>query len=638
MTKLVNPLIYPFTALVGQDDMRLGLLLNAINPAVGGLLIRGEKGCAKSTAVRGLAALLPEIKLCELPLNVTEDRVAGGIDFAASLASGKAVFQPGLLAAAHGGMLYVDEVNLLDDHIVDLILAVAASRCNVVEREGISYRHPAEFILVGTMNPEEGELRPQFLDRFGLCVEVKGCTELEPRLELLLRREAFDRDPAGFMARYETDNQRLRGQILESRKRLPGLVLDSALRGFIAELCAGAGVAGHRADLVLEQATLALAALENRAPSTVHVRRLAPLVLAHRRRELTEPEQRPGDGQQPGQERQPDDRSGSQSRPPPPPPETGAADRAEQEAFGQAQVPSDRHERTGSDGEEQKPSGPAGEQVFSIDPPFRVRPIATERDRVVRRGSGRRSRTRVAQKQGRASRSALRGVTGDIALAATIRAAAPWQRQRQGGLAIRLEPADFRYRVREKRIGNLLVFVVDGSGSMGARGRMAATKGAILSLLLDAYQKRDRVTMISFRRDRAEVLLPITSSVELAGRLLADMAVGGRTPLAAGLMKGFEIVRNYLAREPDGRPIVILITDGRANKALEADRPVEEAMRIASAMGRDNRVKYLVIDTEDTGVVTFGLARRLATALVADYFKIRDLQAQTLVQLIRNTQ
>ena len=630
---------YPFAALVGQEEMRLGLMLCVINPAVGGLLIRGEKGTAKSTAVRGLAALLPGMVLRELPLNATEDRVAGGIDFAASVRSGRAVFQPGLLAAAHRGILYVDEVNLLDDHIVDLVLDAAATGCNVVEREGISFRHRAEFVLIGTMNPEEGELRPQLLDRFGLCVEVRACADPGQRVELLVRREAFDRDPAGFHDRFGPASERLRQEIVRARDRLATLRLPSALRGFIAEMCQGRGVAGHRADLVMEQATLALAALEGAsAPGPAHVRRVAPLVLAHRSRAPGPPSAQREPGPPETAETEEGGVAAQQEQAQPGPEQENAAgpDGGNRPEGEDAQGPK-LEEDAGTSGERQ-PSGRSRDQVSDIAPPFQVRPIASGRDRVVRRGSGRRSRSRVAQKQGRASRSALRGVEGDIALDATIRAAAPWQRRRTGRLAIRLEAADFRYRVRERRLGNLLVFVVDASGSMGARGRMAAAKGAVLSLLLDAYQKRDKVTMVGFRRRSAEVLLPVTGSVELAGRLLTTMATGGRTPLAAGLVRGYEQVRNYLVREPDGRPIVIIITDGRANVALGTGRPVEEMTRIATAMAGDRRVRYLVIDTEDTGVVSFGLAAKLAAALEGQYFRIRDISARALVDIVREQQ
>ncbi|MBM9538449.1 vWA domain-containing protein, partial [Desulfobulbus alkaliphilus] len=290
---------------------------------------------------------------------------------------------------------------------------------------------------------------------------------------------------------------------------------------------------------------------------------------------------------------------------------------------------------------ENKPHGDHNreEQVFAIGATFKVKPLAAVKDRVVRRGSGRRSRSRISEKKGRYVKNTLRD-NGDIALDATLRAAAPFQRHRahNDGLAVHLTREDIRCRIREKRVGNFLLFVVDASGSMGARGRMAASKGAVMSLLLDAYQKRDRVSLITFRKNEAHVNLPPTTSVDLAGRLLAEMPVGGRTPLSAGLAKSHEQVRNYLLKNPTAQPIVILITDGKCNVALGERRPVEESLHLAAALTRDERSRYIVVDTEEAGLVTFGLARQLAAAMQAQYFKIDDLKAEALVNIVRGQQ
>jgi magnesium chelatase subunit D len=287
------------------------------------------------------------------------------------------------------------------------------------------------------------------------------------------------------------------------------------------------------------------------------------------------------------------------------------------------------------------PPGEDEEKTFDIGVPFKVKPLSTPKDRVFRRGSGRRSRTRVSQKQGRYVKSSMRSENGDIALDATLRAAAPHQVHRKqnggngNGLVVSLTRQDIRGKIREKRIGNFIFFVVDASGSMGARGRMAASKGAVMSLLLDAYQKRDKVAMISFRRNEAAINLPPTTSVDLAGKLLAKMPVGGRTPLSAGLSRTFEQVRNVLLKDPSAKPIAILITDGKSNVSLGQGTPVEEAMAFAAAMGRDERVRYIVVDTEEEGLVTFGLANRLAITLGAEYFKIDDLKAESLVGILK---
>ena len=658
--------VYPFTALVGQETLKASLLLNAVNPGVGGVLIRGEKGTAKSTAVRGLAALLPDIEVApgcafacdpdhpeeacdhcrrsagrpgrlrrkvrvvDLPLNATEDRVAGGIDFSAALKRGRRSLQPGLLAAAHRGLLYVDEVNLLDDHIVDIILDSAASGENIIEREGISFRHPANFILVGTMNPEEGELRPQLLDRFGLCVETSGASHLEERVALMERREAFDGDPLAFTRSVAEENRGTARRIEQGRAHLPSVRMPRQLRSFITELCTENNVAGHRADLVMEQAALALAALEAASEVTVaHISRVAPMVLVHRRRDAQPPPPPPPPDTPEPEENDPPD--------PPPPetdqsPENGEAQKSSEAPVDQTPM---NDPSTGDPGADKPQNGE--DRIFEIGATFKVKHLSAKKDRVVRRGSGRRSRTRISQKQGRYVKSCLNAVHGDIALDATLRAAAPYQKRRRNsnGLSVVLTRQDIRGKIREKRIGNSLLFVVDASGSMGARGRMAASKGAVMSLLLDAYQKRDRVALISFRRNEAVVNLPPTTSVDLAGKLLAEMPVGGRTPLSAGLAKTFDQVRNVLLKDSSARPMVILITDGKSNVALGDRKPLDEALHLAKAMARDERVRHIVVDAEENGLVTFGLAQRLAVTLKAQYFKINDLKAQTLVNIAK---
>lgn len=681
-------LSYPFAALVGQKTLRLALLLVAVNPRIGGVLLRGEKGTAKSTMARGLVSLLPEIAvsrgcpfscnpqeqaLCpycsqksqknmqetepvlqrasfvDLPLNATEDRLAGGIDFPASLQKGRIVFAPGLLARAHRGLLYVDEVNLLDDHLVDLILDVAAGGENRVEREGVSFIHPARFALVGSMNPEEGELRPQLLDRFGLCVDVRGEGEAEERVLLMERREAFDADPQTFVRQYQQENTVLAEQIDRGRRLVAAVQTPVALRRFICELCRENNVAGHRADLVLEQAACALAALEGRSKLRIaDIERLAPLVLLHRRREVQSapppqekqppeppqlPEMRDGEGEQKETQQQ----EGQNKE--------GAGQGENREPAGPAPE-AHEGEPQGEEQEEEPPQAPEQEerqgredQVFAVGAPFAVKTLSARKDRLLRRGSGRRSRSRIAQKKGRYVKSTR--FNNDLALDATLRAAAPHQKSRRKhlqhkeGLALLIQPGDLRGKVREKRIGNLLLFVVDASGSMGARGRMAASKGAIMSLLLDAYRKRDQVAMISFRKNEAMLNLPPTTSIDLAGKLLAEMPVGGRTPLSAALAQCHQELRNYLVKNPGGQPIVILLSDGKANVALGTQKPLEESLALAAALAQHSPATFIVVDTEEPGLVSFGLARSLALAMQARYCKIDDLRAETLVNLVQ---
>jgi magnesium chelatase subunit D len=652
--------VYPFSAVIGQERMKLALLLNAIEPRIGGVLIRGEKGTAKSTAVRGLAALLPEVKVhadcafeCDperpqewgtcckscssphtirrrrtrvvtLPLNATEDMVLGGLDFSATIRKGACVVQPGLLARAHRGILYIDEVNLLDDHLVDIILDAAASGENVVEREGVALRHPTRFSLIGTMNPEESALRPQFLDRFGLCVEVASERDVSVRVSLMERREKFELDPEGFFQQCSDEEAALEQRLLRACSILPSIRLAPGIREYISELTTSCHVAGHRADLVIERAACAHAAFEGRSYVKIDdVLAVAEMALVHRRRETLPPPPPPPESEE--------NNPGDKEPPPPDQPEDAPSD---------PQQPPPHREGEDGSGEESGKSPPVEESqdtVFEVGEVFSVKKIAPPADRQVRRGSGRRARTRTSQKQGRYVRSQVRADGRDLALDATLRAAAPHQLRRRSGsrMAVVIHRQDWREKVREKRIGSFILFLVDASGSMGARGRMAASKGAIMSLLLDAYQKRDRVAMATFRRTEASILLPPTASIELAGKLLAELPVGGRTPLSAGLGKGYELLQRELRREPNLRPLVILITDGKSNVALGDGNPMEEALRVAEYLGRDARVHWVVVDAEEPGIVRFELAARLAQALGGEYFRIDGLRAADLVNVVK---
>jgi magnesium chelatase subunit D len=648
--------VFPFTAIVGQESVKLALLLNAISPAISGVLIRGHKGTAKSTAVRALASLLPDIdviagcpfgcapttpphvcpqgerhvagapvlmrpaRLVELPLGVTEDRVAGTLDIERALKTGEKHFEPGLLAAAHRGVLYIDEVNLLSDHIVDVLLDAAAMGVNYVEREGVSVSHAASFILVGTMNPEEGELRPQLLDRFGLAVDVRADPDVEIRAEVVRRRIAFDQDPDAFRAQWAEAERAEQARLLAARQLLPRVRLDDALLTLIAGICTDFGVDGMRADIVMYRAAVALAAYEGRLDVTeADIRQVARLVLPHRRR------RQPFD--QPDVDEQALDESLERHRPPQ---DHGVPPAASDAPEGQPDTPPEQ-------APEQRAEGPTPQdQQARIGPSFAVNPLeGPVRQALEPRATGKRSRTLGSRTGHYVTSRPPQGRVRDIAIDATLRAAAPnlRRRQREGEGALSIHYTDVREKVRESRTGNLILFVVDASGSMGARDRMIATKGAIMSLLLDAYQKRDQVGMVSFRDREANVLLPPTHSVDLAQHYLADMRTGGRTPLAAGLAKAHDVLIRYRQRERDIHPLLVLLTDGRANASAGAHDPVAEGLAQADNL-RQSGVASLVVDTEQ-GAMRLGLAQRLADALGGVCLRLEELAATTLARAVR---
>lgn len=653
---------FPFTAVVGQQDLQLALLLNAVAPNIGGVLVRGEKGTAKSTAVRALAALLPEVevvagcrfscdpaspdpscpdgphtveaaeardaRMVELPVGASEDRLVGALDIERALAEGVKAFEPGLLAAANRGILYVDEVNLLHDHLVDVLLDAAAMGASYVEREGVSVRHAARFLLVGTMNPEEGELRPQLLDRFGLTVEVAASREPDQRVEVVRRRLAYDDDPAGFAARWADEERAVRQRILAARKLLPKVRLGDGALKQIAATCAAFEVDGMRADIVMARTATALAAWDGRSDVLAEdVRQAALLALPHRRRR--NPFDAPGLDED-KLDQTLEESAGDDDDPDPDGPGGGGQPSPEEGPQGGDTGAQPETGADGADGEPQPAAGGAGEQAPArAAEPFRTKALTVPG--VGAGAAGRRSRART--ERGRTT-GALRprGALTKLHLAATVRAAAPHQRARgRSGPGLVLRRDDLRQAAREGREGNLVLFVVDASGSMAARQRMSAVKGAVLSLLLDAYQRRDKVGLVTFRGTAAEVALPPTSSVDAAAARLESLPTGGRTPLAAGLLKAHDVLRVERLRDPSRRALLVVVTDGRATGGPE---PVALAGRAARLFGAES-VASVVVDCE-SGPVRLGLAGRLAEELGGAAVTLEELRADAIAGLVRD--
>ena len=663
-----QPNAYPFAGIVGMADLKLALLLNAVSPAIGGVLVRGEKGTAKSTMVRGLAALLPPVPvvpgcpyscdpaapdpacpagphgaaapelrpvtLAELPVGATEDRLTGSLDIERVLTAGTTAFQPGLLAAAHRGVLYVDEVNLLHDHLVDLLLDAAALGVNYVEREGVSVRHASRFLLVGTMNPEEGELRPQLLDRFGLTVQVTASQDGAERAEVVRRRLAFEADPAGFITRFSADTATLAAQVAAARDRLPGVDLPDAALRQICAVCGSFGVDGMRADLVTARTAIALAAWHGRDVVTEEdIRIAARLALPHRRRRdpfdapgldeqaldeaLREASSEPDPGPEPSGPRSPEDPDGG----PDGGPDDGPGGPSGPGGLPDSSTPHQTHQtHQPADTPPSAPVPPAA--------PFRARLLTVP-------GVGEGAPGRRSAARGPFGRTVGARLPQDrsfaLHLPATVRAAALRVPGAADAIPLRPTPADLREAVREGREGNLVLFAVDASGSMAARQRMRAVKGAVLSLLLDAYQRRDKVGLVTFRGTGAELTLPPTSSVEAAARRLASLATGGRTPLAAGLARAARVLAAERLRDPRRRALLVVVTDGRATSGTDADLARAAALLTGPGLAGTASV---VVDCE-ASVLRLGLAGRLAVQLGATLLSMDELEAGVARQLSR---
>ncbi|MEV0086006.1 putative cobaltochelatase [Saccharopolyspora sp. NPDC050642] len=656
---------FPFSAVVGHDDLRLALLLNAVHPAIGGVLVRGEKGTAKSTVVRALASLLPPLdvitgcrfgcapqaadpqcpdgphgseaaqrpaQLVELPVGATEDRLIGSLDLERALTEGVRAFQPGLLAAAHRGVLYVDEVNLLHDHLVDLLLDAAAMGRAHVEREGVSVSHAASFLLVGTMNPEEGELRPQLLDRFGLTVHVAASRDVATRTEVVRRRLAFEADPAGFAERWADADAELAERIAAARSRVDSVALPDAELRRISALCASFDVDGMRADLVLARTATAHAAWRGaEAVAEEDVEAAARLALPHRRRR--DPFDEPGideDQLQQALSEAAEHADDGDDEPPEGP-------------DGGGQPPEGPEGPTGPDGgadgseERSDDRAPAERPPAAPAPAFQARLL--EVPGLGDGAPGRRSRSRA--RSGRTTRASTVEGHG-IHLAATLAAAAPHQVARgRSGPGLVLRGDDLRRAIREGREGNLVLFAVDASGSMAARERMSAVSGAVLSLLRDAYQRRDKVGVVTFRGDSAELALPPTSSVDIAAARMRRLRTGGRTPLADGLLRVHRVVQTERMRDPQRRALVVLLTDGKATVPLDSGltgrirtrRAVDDALRSAGLLAEAG-VASVVVDCEN-GPVRLGLAGRLGAALGGPCLRLEELSADNVAGVVR---
>jgi magnesium chelatase subunit D len=652
----------PFTSIVGQEDMKFALILNAVNPRIGGVLIRGDKGTAKSTAVRALADLLESIAVVEdcpfncdpanpeemcdlcfeksetgrikeasrktpvidLPLGATEDRVVGSLNVERAIKEGIKALEPGILAAANRGILYIDEVNLLDDHVADVLLDSAAMGVNIVEREGVSVAHPSKFILVGTMNPEEGEIRPQLLDRFGLQVSVAGIADVDQRMLIAKNAESFDRDPEGFALRFHAMQEELKGKISAAKKILRDVNLHDDLLRTIASACIDLGVKTHRAEIVITRTAKTIAAFEGRREVNQGDVKLAmQLALAHRMRS------RPFEPPTLNKEKMEESLEKHQH----PHQDQKQQKKDEQES----QQPDEQQDRG------QSLAAKPEERVFQVGSPVDVRRInvPSERDRIARRKTrGRRMNTLALRNRGRYLRQRMPRTGKDIAIDATIRAAAPYQKVRFGPNAIKVKGEDIREKERVGKTSAVVLFVVDASGSMGAMQRMEGAKGAVLSMLMDSYQKRDKIGMVAFKGTEAEIILPPCSSVDLALSRLQALPTGGKTPLCAGLSRGLQLLHSELKKDIETKTMMVLISDGRANVGM-GGKIRDELMEI-SAQSRQLGVQTIVIDTEVVESsfmdMRLGYCREIAESAGGKYYPLSSLSPEALYSIVDREQ
>ena len=632
--------VFPFVAICGMEKAKEAILLALVNPYAGGLLLSGEKGTGKSTLMRSARELV-DAPWVEVPISTTEDRLFGSIDAEEAIRSGHKKLLPGLIDEADGGLIYIDDANLLRDDLLSAILNIREAGSYRLERDGLSETRNTKFTVLSVMNPDSGTLSSSSLDRFGLFCQVETSYDNDTRMEIIRRVLAFEKDGIAFRNTWQEETDALKARISKARNTLQNVEVSPAMIQLAAVYTLKAHVAGHRADIYLIEAARAEAALAGRTyVMPKDLEKAAEFVLPHRMRKAEDKEQEQTQEtpqEQPPQEPQENPPSEDREEPSentPPMPENGDTPQTDTED-GEGNQEQNQNQPPMSN-----PKGQSREKVDAANlhinlPPMWIEPA---KDRKPKKGSGKRSLTMTDLMQGRYVRAEIpKTKTSDIAFDATLRAAAPYQKARpSNGCAVVIHKDDLRSKVREKRTGNIFLFVVDASGSMGARERMKTVKGVIFKILLDAYQKRDRVGMIAFRKKQAEVLLPVTRSVDFAQKKLASMPTGGKTPLASGLLKAEDVLDMLYCQDANQDPVVILITDGRATSPLnKGTNPVTDAMEEAKRIGKRG-LPVAVIDTE-SGFIKLGLAKKLAKEMGASYFQVDKISEDQLLHIWRTT-
>lgn len=621
LRKGLNP--FPFSAIVGNERQKGAIICALSSPEISSVLVCGRKGSGKSVLVRSVASICGDRKVVSLPLNASEDQIFGGMDIEDTIREGRKRPSLSVLSRSDGNILLVENINLFPQGIVHQILNVVETRINVVERDGISETKECAPLLIATMDYEEGSISEHLLDRFDVCVFMDNIEDESLREAVVERRLSYESNPVTFVERFAEQDMEVAKRIEAARSRVRFTRVPEGYCGAISDVCTRLNVAGHRGDISTMNAACSLAALDGRDFTNLDdLKEAAAICLEHRRNDSEEesnpePPEPPQDGNQ--DESEEDTEDSRDDLPDETPPERDRTDPSESDTY--LHLPPD--------------AGEHSQEVFDIGETYRVIDyLSGDRRSKETPRTGRHDGAVTRERSGRCVGYRMpKGRVDDIALVSSIRVAAPYQPMRDHSrLALVLERDDLREKVRERRQGRDILFMVDGSGSIGAQKRMVAVKGAILSMLRDAYQKRDSIGMAVFRTDHAEEVLPLTRSILKAYHVLAEIPTGGQTPLIHALVKGHEILGTRSSK--GSRPVMVILTDGRCNVPFTSGmKPLDEMIDTARALSGSG-IKFIVIDTE-SGRLRFGLALELCRALDGTYLRLEDLNAEYIERSVR---